>query len=223
MNIEIPKLKFAIVLVLLCASIILVNMGRVEKLSSGKKIGLENIPKQMGDWKMINAQTDRELIKKWEFMNETLMRTYTRPDGKIIWLAIVYGCDQRQAFSLHMPEACYRAAGFDVEPVGNVSLFGNGINLKRLIGRRDGKTESISYWVVLDGKVVTNNIERKIRQLYYTIFKKPAFGAVVRISSLALEENEERTYSLQAEFIIQLARNISPKLKPVLFGDMITP
>ena len=60
----------------------------------------ENIPQQIGNWKMINAHVNNKLINKWEFMNEVITRTYCRSDGKIVWLAITYGSDQRQVFAL---------------------------------------------------------------------------------------------------------------------------
>jgi len=189
-------------------------------MSAGKKIGLESIPRQIGDWKMTNAQTDRGIIKNWEFLNEVLMRVYTRSDGESVWLAITYGSDQRQTFTIHLPEGCYRAAGFDVESVGKAAIFENGVEVKKLISRGQGKTEPISYWVMLDGKVVTSHLERKFKQLYYTIFKKPAYGALVRISSLAREGQIQRAYAIQADFIRQFAQSLSPELKEILFGDM---
>jgi EpsI family protein len=222
LNIKAANIKFTVVMGLLCSTVALANIKSEKKISVGKIIGLENVPFQVGDWKMINAEANSKLISKWEFLNEVITRTYRRPDGKAVCLAVTYGSDQRQAFAIHLPEGCYRAAGFDVESVSKVSIWRNGVKLKRLVGRGEGRTEPISYWVVLDGEVITNHLQRKYKQLYYTILKKPAYGALIRVSSLASQGEIEKEYAVQADFIKQLAQSLPKQLREVMFGNMIS-
>jgi EpsI family protein len=221
LNKKAANIKFTVVMGLLCSIFALANIKSEKKISVGKKIGLENVPSQIGDWKMINAEANSKLISKWEFLNEVITRTYSRTDGKVVWLAVTYGSDQRQVFAIHLPEGCYRAAGFDVESVGKVSIWRNGVKLKRLVGRGEGRTEAISYWVVLDGEVITNHLRRKYKQLYNTILKKPAYGALIRVSSFASEGDIEKEYGVQADFIKQLAQSLPERLRVILFGNML--
>lgn len=222
MNIKAENIKFIVIMGLLCSIFVVANTKKEKKISVGKKIGLKNIPRQIGNWKMINAHVNNKLVNKWEYLNEAIARTYCRPDGKIIWLAVAYGSDQRQVFAIHLPEGCYRAAGFDVESLGKVSIWRNDVKLKRLIGRGEGRTEPISYWVVLDGEVITNHLRRKYKQLYYTILRKPAYGALIRVSSLAAEGEIEEEYAIQDDFIKKLAQSLPRQLRDILFGDMIS-
>lgn len=216
------QFKFFIILFLLFSTIAWANFKGIEKKqSSGSRIGLEKIPAQIGDWKMVNDQDNRQKLSEWEFMNEMILRAYARPDGKIVRLAVVYGADQRQAFAVHLPEGCYRAAGFEVENIGDSDVIGNGVALKRLIARGQGMTEPISYWVMLDGLVVTNHLERKFKQLYYTIFEKPAYGALIRVTSPSMEENTGENYEAQADFIRQMSKALPTDLKKTLFGNMV--
>ena len=214
------KIKFFLVLFLLGGTLALAYTGKVRKLNAQSRINLEAIPARLGPWKMVQAQQDRGIMKKWEFFNELLMRTYQDPQGRIVWLAISYGADQRQAFSLHLPEGCYQAAGYDVEVVGREAVFEGGAPLVRLVGRFRGRTEPVSYWIVLDGRVVASHLERKIKQLYYTLVQKPAYGVLVRVSSPAAEGRIEQAYALQDDFIRNLAGNLPPQLRKILFGDM---
>ncbi|MFQ5647025.1 MAG: exosortase C-terminal domain/associated protein EpsI [bacterium] len=216
-------IKLAVVFILLCSAFASANIGGLAKISPGVKVGLEDIPRRIGNWKMVNARDERGLFKRWEFLNEVLMRTYTRADGASIWLAISYGADQRQAFAIHLPEGCYRSAGFDVESVGTFDLFNTGVKLKRLISRGNGRTEPITYWVIIDGEVITNHLQRKIKQLYYTLFSRPSYGALVRVSSLADEHDVNRAYEIQKDFIAQLSKNLSQEKKKVFFGKMFNP
>ncbi|MBI5788566.1 MAG: EpsI family protein [Candidatus Schekmanbacteria bacterium] len=218
---KLPLIKFSFLVIIMSAVVLFANFLKLDKISASVKVGLENIPAQFADWKMAKNKIDRDVMKRWEFLNEVLMRTYVRSDGAVVWLAITYGSDQRQSFTIHLPEGCYRASGFDVETVGKRAVFNNNVQLKRLIARGQGVTEPISYWVILDGLVVTNHMERKFKQLYYTIFEKPAYGALMRVSSLAHEGNTERAYEVQEDFIKKLAAGLPEDMRDTLFGNML--
>ncbi|OHE59531.1 MAG: EpsI family protein [Thermodesulfovibrio sp. RBG_19FT_COMBO_42_12] len=212
------KTKFIMVIVLFIAAAALVMFYKVERVTQTRTANLAAIPEEVGGWQMIDEQTSMGTSAS-EFLNDVLFRTYKREDGKTIILAIAYGADQKQNFSIHVPEGCYRAAGSDVTSIGVVNDADiPGLELKRLLIRDKEKTEPMQYWIVLNGRVITSHFERKIKQVYYSLFNVQAGGVLVRVSSLSNDKEFQKDYEIQRSFINELYKTVDPELKNLLFG-----
>jgi EpsI family protein len=212
------KTKFIMVIVLFIAVAALVMFYKVERVTQTSTINLNAIPEEIGEWQMLGQQT--EMGKSSEFLNDVLFRTYQRGDGKAIILAIAYGADQKQNFSIHVPEGCYRAAGSDVTSIGVVNDADvPGLELKRLLVKDKEKTEPMQYWIVLNGRVITSHFERKIKQVYYSLFNVQAGGVLVRVSSLSNDKDFQKDYEIQRSFINDLYKTVDPELRRLLFGN----
>jgi EpsI family protein len=206
------------VIVLFIAAAAFVMFYKVERNIQESTINLASIPEEIGEWQMLEQQTG--MGKSSEFLNDVLFRTYKREDGKTIMLAIAYGADQKQNFSIHVPEGCYRAAGSDVTSIGVVNDADiPNLELKRLLVKDKEKTEPMQYWIVLNGKVITNHFERKIKQIYYSLFNVQAGGVLVRVSSLSNDKDFQNDYEIQRSFINALYKSLNPELRRLLFGN----
>jgi EpsI family protein len=206
------------VIVLFIAAAALVMFYKVERVTQTRTANLAAIPEEVGGWQMIDEQTSMGTSAS-EFLNDVLFRTYKREDGKTIILAIAYGADQKQNFSIHVPEGCYRAAGSDVTSIGVVNDADiPGLELKRLLIRDKEKTEPMQYWIVLNGRVITSHFERKIKQVYYSLFNVQAGGVLVMVSSLSNDKEFQKDYEIQRSFINELYKTVDPELKNLLFG-----
>src|SRR3989304_6725829 len=215
------KAKFIMVIVLFIAAAALVMFYKVERVTQAKTINLNAIPEEVGEWQMIDEQS-RMGTSASEFLNDVLFRTYKRGDGKTIMLAIAYGADQKQNFSIHVPEGCYRAAGSDVTSIGVVNDADiPGLEVKRLLVRAEEKTEPMQYWIVLNGRVITSHFERKIKQVYYSLFNVQAGGVLVRVSSLSNDKDFQKDYEIQRSFINDLYKTVDPELRKLLFGGNV--
>ena len=213
------KTKFIMVIVLFIAAAALVMFYKVERVTQTRTANLAAIPEEVGGWQMIDEQTSMGTSAS-EFLNDVLFRTYKREDGKTIILAIAYGADQKQNFSIHVPEGCYRAAGSDVTSIGVVNDADiPGLELKRLLIRDKEKTEPMQYWIVLNGRVITSHFERKIKQVYYSLFNVQAGGVLVRVSSLSNDKEFQKDYEIQRSFITDLYKTLDPELRRLLFGE----
>jgi EpsI family protein len=213
------KIKFVMVIVLFIAAAALVMFYKVERVTQARTINLAVIPEEIGGWQMLNEQTSMGTSAS-KFLNDVLFRTYKREDGKIIILAIAYGADQKQNFSIHVPEGCYRAAGSDVTSIGVVNDVDiPGLELKRLLVRDKEKTEPMQYWIILNGRVITNHFERKIKQVYYSLFNVQAGGVLVRVSSLSNDKEFQNDYEIQRSFINALYKSLNLELRRLLFGE----
>ena len=93
------------------------------------------------------------------------------------------------------------------------------LNLKQMVAKNpDGGVEAVQYWIVLDGKVVTSDFERKWKQAYLGTFGADASGVLVRVSSLVAEQGYRIDYQLQKEFISALHKSLTLALRSHLFG-----
>ncbi|MBF0329910.1 MAG: EpsI family protein [Nitrospirae bacterium] len=209
------KKKYFVVLALFALAAVFTFFYKVERHIQPNQIDLNAIPTKIGYWKMISEENNKN-----DFLNNILFRVYERTDGKKIMLAIAYGGDQRQNFSIHAPEGCYRAAGFDVTLFGTGRLDDIKLELNRLLVKSGTQsTETVQYWIVLNGKVVTNHFERKLKQIYYSFFGADAGGMLVRVSSFSNERDFQKDYDVQREFITVLHESLNPALKKMLGGN----
>ena len=212
------RLKQIVVIGLVIATGLFSYSFSISRTAQGSSVDLSSIPREVGDWQMKSEQTQMSSFELG-FLNNTIFRIYERPDGKTIALAVAYGADQRQNFSIHVPEGCYRAAGFDVTTIGLAQLSIPDMPIKQLVVQKEHDTESMQYWIVLNGKVVTNHFERKIKQIYYSLLGARAGGVLVRVSSVSSSQDTVLDYEMQKEFIAELYNSLTFEQRRLLFGD----
>lgn len=196
-------------------------MDKTAGASLKQAASLSGIPARIGRWRELYRRDGRSRFES-SFLNEAIFRVYGRDDGKTVMLSVSYGADQRERYSLHPPEGCYRAAGLDVTLLGAGAAEGagsGGLAPVRMLVGQGRYMEPVQYWVVLGGKVMTGNFERKFRQLYYSIFGVRASGVLVNVSSPPAEGGFREQYEVQRQFIGDLYASVDPKLRGLLFGD----
>ncbi len=212
------RLKEIIVIVLvgiaLCCSLLL----GMERKTPAHGVDLAPVPARIGTWRMVGEHNGMTAQEKG-FLNNVLFRVYERGDGKEVVLAIAYGADQRQNFRIHAPEGCYRAAGYDITTLGLCRLGRPAIPMKQIFADKGKSGEAIQYWIVMNGEVVTNHYERKIRQLWYSLMGTRAGGVLVRISSPSTGKDLPALFAMQQEFITALYGAVDGEQRKMLFGN----
>lgn len=210
--------QVGVICLITCAAIFSYGFAIGKKSTDNKTVDLASIPEQIGNWRMVSQQGEMSGLEQI-FLNNVLFRIYVRPDGKSICLAVAYGTDQRQNFSIHLPEGCYRAAGYDVTSLGLTRLAQPDMPLKQLVAQKGKVTETIQYWIVLNNKVMTTHIERKLKQLYYNLMGTHAGGVLVRVSSVLSTQGSARDSDLQKAFIADLYKSLNSEQRRLLFGN----
>lgn len=169
-------------------------------------------PREVGEWRMVDAAPDVVLGRDGaqtaeRLYDRVLTRTFERArDGAVLWLVVASGQDQRADFALHLPELCYRAYGFEVEPRGFTPLTHAGVqgDVRQVLARSRERIEPISYWVVMGDDVVTSQFAQKLRQLWYGLTGQVRRGTLVRVSIPMRGGAVETAYREQQAFIHQL-------------------
>ena len=189
------------------------------------KVDLETmIPKQFGEWnvdeKAVTQQIDpqrQEALNR--IYNQTLARTYINQKGESIMLSIAYGGDQSNGMSVHKPEVCYPAQGFQIIKL-NIGMLDTGfgsIQVKRLLATQGARIEPIIYWITVGDTVAVNNFEWKLVRMKYGLTGKVPDGLIFRVSSLG---KEAKAYPVQENFIRVLLKALSTENRKKLIGNI---
>lgn len=193
---------------------------------TGPKIDLEvMIPKQFGDWKLdetitpLLANPEQEaLIKK--LYSQTLTRTYINSSGDRIMLSIAYGGDQSDEMTVHKPEVCYPAQGFQIlKNTSDTFSTGEGnIPVKRLVATQGQRIEPITYWTTVGDTVApVRGLIWKLNVLKYGLTGKVPDGLLFRVSSI--QADEAKAYLTQDVFTRDLLQAMSASGRERLIGN----
>jgi EpsI family protein len=192
---------------------------------AGPKLDLEVlIPKQFGDWKIdetiVPLIADPELQAKLDkIYNQTLTRTYVNSRNERIMLSIAYGGDQSDSMSVHKPEVCYPAQGFQILK-NRTGVFSTGtgeIPVTRLVASQGRRIEPITYWTTIGDTVsISRGLKWKLSQLKYGLTGKIPDGLLFRISSI--QADERAAYRNQDDFSRALIGAMTPEGKQRIIG-----
>lgn len=136
--------------------------------------------------------------------NQVLSRTYVDRQGRRIMLSVAYGGDQSDGMSVHLPEVCYPAQGFQVISRRNSGLVlaGGQIPIVRLVTRLGSRVEPVIYWITVGNTVVADRTQQKLAKIRYGLNGQIPDGMLVRVSSI--DSDSERAFELQRDFIEEL-------------------
>jgi EpsI family protein len=182
------------------------------------------VPQEFGGWTidkslipiLPNPEAQAKLDKIY---TQVLARTYVRSAGERVMLSIAYGADQgSDAASVHRPEFCYSAQGFEVRGLGQarISLNGHVIEVRRLLGTLGTRIESIMYWVTLSNRTVLPGVERKIEQVRLGLSGVIPDGMLVRISTI--DSDLHHAFATQSRFASSLAQSLSKDVRSRYIG-----
>lgn len=153
--------------------------------------------------------------------DQTLARTYVDGDGQRVMLSIAYGGDQSRQVELHLPEVCYVAQGFELVRDRTATLptpYGS-VPVRRLVARRNARTEPITYFVTIGDRVVTSGLGRKYQRFLYGLAGKIPDGMLVRVSTVGADEG--RGWRAQDRFLNDMLDAMAPRDRTRLLGAAV--
>lgn len=181
------------------------------------------IPDGIADWRqdrwagglVINPQQEAALSAIY---NQVVTRTYVSPRGERLMLSIAYGEDQRDAMSLHYPEVCYPAQGFEVRANTQQALDTpkGTIQVRRLMTRQGPRLEPVTYWVVIGRRNTLGGIDKKLIELDYARRGQIPDGLLFRVSSI--DADAGHAFALHDQFIRALAAGLPDPLLQRIYG-----
>ncbi len=167
------------------------------QLTMNSTIELETaIPKQFGDWKMIELKRlqvvnpdDNSLVD--QLYSQVLERSYVNSQGQVVMLSIAYGAEQRKDMLAHFPEVCYPAQGFNVnsEKLSEMVLQNRSIPVKHLVTQKGNRVEDITYFVRVGEKIVATRTDQKWEAVKYGLQGVIPDGLIFRASTIGVLES----------------------------------
>lgn len=126
-------------------------------------------------------------------------------------LSVAYGGDQSDGMSVHLPEVCYPAQGFEVLGRRSVMLEvqGRRIPAQQIRTRLGTRFEPVTYWLTLGETVAATRTQRKLQQMRYGMQGFVPDGMLVRVSTI--DRDPERGFAAQREFCTQLGLALAPE------------
>lgn len=149
---------------------------------------------------------------------DLLTRTYVDAEGYRVMLSIAYSGDQSDGMSVHRPEVCYPAQGFELLRARSelLNLDERRIPVRRLSTRLQSRFEPLTYWIVNGHQVVANAWEGRWQQLRSTLAGTVPDGMLVRLSSL--DHDDLRAFERHDRLARALVAALDDEIKPRLVG-----
>lgn len=222
--------KAVVILLAMSGAAALAKVGvPTKKIADQWETDLEKMfPTRFGDW-----QVDRSMpvilpapdvqAKLNAIYNQVLARTYVNVrTGDRVMLSVAYGGDQSDGMSVHLPEVCYPAQGFQLsgQRADVLTLDGRRVPVRRLTTRLGGRHEPVTYWLTLGETVAAGRTERKLQQMRYGLRGWIPDGMLVRVSSI--DADTASAFRAQDAFLSELATAIPAVYRSRILGVPLT-
>ncbi|MFG6468776.1 exosortase-associated protein EpsI, B-type [Roseateles sp. BYS87W] len=182
------------------------------------------VPKQFGDWALdpfagaavVNPQQQEALNKIY---NQLLSRVYVDGQGHRIMMSVAYGEDQRDGMTVHYPEICYPAQGFELQAKQTAAIQtpGGTLPVRQLVTRMGStRTEPVTYWVMIGHQPTLGGMQKKLIELNYAVDGVIPDGLLFRVSSV--DRDTAAAFALQERFVQQLVQALQGPARVRLTG-----
>lgn len=184
-------------------------------------------PLKVGDWEY---KTSSGLVLpppdqlSDRLYNAILTRYYSSPTQLPVMMLVAYNGKQDGMLQVHRPEACYPAAGYEIESQSMIPLdAGGGARVPGhfMSARSTNRYEQLIYWTRIG-----NDFPTRWWQQHWAVAKENLKGRVpdgvlVRFSTAA-PDTETAILTLR-RFIKPLFASLSPTARRLLFGEAGAP
>ena len=181
-------------LILLCAGGLAIYFvsGRTEIIPDRTRF--VGFPDRMGEWQGHTAIIDSATEKALEF-DDYILSDYSRPDGKAVNLYVAYYASQRKGESPHSPMVCIPGGGWAITNLQEINYDNQGEAqpLNRVIIEKGTVKQIVYYWFDERGRQIANEWWAKFYLLADAIVKNRTDGALVRLTTLVLPGETDRT------------------------------
>lgn len=195
---------------------------RIERRDGGRSLDAL-IPRTVGEWIALDASDvvlpTGEVAEK--LYDDVLSRTYVAPGAPAIMLCVAYGGALSPALTVHRPETCYRAAGFEIRdavPFGWPIVPGLAIPARSMTGVRGQRVERVDYWRRISNGFPDGEGEERL------VFLRRAFagavpdGLLLRVSNI--DDDPGRASRANHAFGAALVAACDPTGRELLIGDI---
>lgn len=196
--------------------------ARIDETRASQRLE-ELFPRAAGQWRI--DELHQALVrpaegadKAYGVYDQVLERTYVSAAGQRVMLSVAYGSEQSVGLEVHRPDACYPSNGFRIDGrhAATLQLDGRPVPVTRLHAHKAGRSEPVTYWVVLGDTVVTDGWDFRLRQLRSGLRGELLDGMLVRVSTI--DADVPRAHELQARFAAELVAHLPAEARARVIG-----
>lgn len=198
------KINFIVVLIILalngCGVLFIGSLKKAPVLD----VKLLEFPIQVGEWAGKVMPMDKRV---YEILgtDKVLLRQYADKKDEKVWIAVVYGEQNRQSF--HPPEYCYLGGG-NVELLDKeVSKIAIGeqkfMDVNKLIFQMGRSKQLVFYWFTAGGLMTENYYKQQVYFVMNQLKYRKSGGTLVRISTTIINDDINGAVDRCQRFILE--------------------
>jgi EpsI family protein len=206
--------KTYIVIVVALVGAIIVSWGMYFKVyQQADQINIHHFPKTIDGWNSRELLITDDEYAILETRN-AFVREYTNQDGRSVRLFIVYSESNRKVS--HPPEICYVGGGVTV--LSKTEVFANNPDLGYLLKANklhleQGSTEQVAFYWFKAGETYTASYwKQQILIAIKTLFGVPSNSAMIRVSTVIVDEDRASAEQLVKDFNTFIIPNLQKYL-----------
>jgi exosortase D (VPLPA-CTERM-specific) len=177
-------------------TVLLLTFGLSHGIEFRQKVPISKpfsqFPMQVGEWKGAREDMEQQFLDVLKF-SDYIMADYTDQGGKPVSLYVAYYQDQQKGESIHSPETCLPAGGWEFNEAGNITIpVGDGVSMKvnRSFIVKDNARELVYYWFPQRGRILTSLYQLKIYTFWDSLIKQRTDGALVRVITPVMQNEK---------------------------------
>ncbi|KEZ15280.1 Methanolan biosynthesis EpsI [Sphingobium yanoikuyae] len=151
---------------------------------------------------------------------DVMTRLYQAEGSPALMLLIAQGRAEDAGMTVHRPDRCYRASGFDVEWKADVRLpppFPPEAQARMLTARRDGRSEQIFFWTRIGTYFPASAFQQRIANIRENLAGILPQGILLRLS--VVSEDETAGFDLLTSFHDALINAMTKSSRNQLLGS----
>ncbi|MCJ2180057.1 exosortase C-terminal domain/associated protein EpsI [Novosphingobium album (ex Hu et al. 2023)] len=180
------------------------------------------VPERIGDYRYVSASglvvAPRSELREATY-SDVLTRVYVGLGQLPVMLLVAFGSAQDAGLSIHRPEECYPALGFDLSQVRTVALTGPvPANSKAsfVTARSDERTEHVYFWVRIGSSFPASSLEQRMTIVKDNLRGEIPFGVLTRLSVIG--GDADAALEAMENFNAALLRSLDAKGREMLLG-----
>lgn len=175
------------------------------------RMSFDSFPMVVGEWRGTQATVLEVEILNVLKVSDYVMRRYTDPDGRSLWLYIGYWATQRKGAQIHSPRNCLPGGGWEPLEASRFTIrlpaADTSITVNRYLIQKERAMQVVLYWYQQQGQAIAGEVPARIEMVRSAVMRNRTDGALVRVSMPVSGSVEETTTQL-----VQYVQTLYPVL-----------
>jgi len=168
-------------------AVLLLTFGLSHAIDFRQKVPISKpfnqFPMQIGEWRGEREEMEQQFLDVLKF-SDYIMVNYKNQQGKTVSFYVAYYQDQRKGESIHSPETCLPAGGWEFNNAGTTTVSLNNrksIQVNKAFIEKSGERQLTYYWFPMRGRILTKLYQIKLYTFWDSLTRQRTDGALVRI------------------------------------------